>query len=105
MDKSKVYNIKEAVKTGKESVVSRVVMKSNNGNISLFAFDKGEGLSKHSAPFDAMVLVLEGSVMITIGENENRLNEGEAILMPADIPHELTALTPFKMMLTMIKGE
>jgi len=87
------------------SVVSKSLLAKKSGNITLFAFDKGEGLSEHTAPFDAVAHILEGKVKITISGNIFELKEGEMIIMPANEPHALLALAPFKMLLTMIKSE
>lgn len=84
-------------------IVSKNVLKRPTGNISLFAFDKGEGLSEHTAPFDAMVQVIEGKARIIIGGNPHDLVAGETIIMPANITHALQATERFKMVLTMIK--
>ncbi len=85
-------------------IVSKNVLKFPTGNISLFAFDKGESLSTHTAPFDATVQVLEGSARIVIGNEPYELSAGETIIMPAGIPHSVEAKERFKMLLTMIKG-
>ena len=87
------------------SVVSKSLLAKKSGNITLFAFDKGEGLSEHTAPFDAFVHILEGKAKITISGQIFELNEGEMIVMPANSPHALSAIVPFKMLLTMIKSE
>lgn len=84
-------------------IVSKNVLKRSTGNISLFAFDKGEGLSEHTAPFDAMVQVVEGKARIIIGGTPHDLEAGETIIMPANISHALQATERFKMVLTMIK--
>ena len=84
-------------------IVSKNVLKRANGNISLFAFDKGEGLSTHTAPFDAMVQVLEGKARIVIDGTPYDLEAGESIIMPANLPHSVEATERFKMLLTMIK--
>jgi quercetin dioxygenase-like cupin family protein len=86
------------------SVVSRTLTKKETGTVTVFAFDKGEGLSEHTAPFDAMVQVLEGSVDITIAGKAHRVNTGEFIIMPANEPHGLKAPERFKMLLTMIRS-
>lgn len=85
------------------SVVSRTIIKEATGTITLFAFDAGEGLSEHSTPHDAVVEVLDGTVEITIGGEPHRVTVGEGLLLPAGIPHALSAVTPFKMLLTMIR--
>jgi len=84
------------------AVVSRTIVIRKNGTITLFAFDAGEGLSEHTAPFDAVVQVLEGKVEITISDERFQLGQGQMIIMPANQPHALNALTKFKMILTMI---
>ncbi len=86
------------------SVVSRILLKNTAGTITLFAFDAGQGLSEHTAPFDAVVQVLDGEVMLTIGGRDMPAVAGETVLMPANVPHALHATRPFKMLLTMIRG-
>jgi quercetin dioxygenase-like cupin family protein len=86
------------------SVVSKALIKKKTGTVTLFSFDQGEGLSEHTAPFDALVHVLDGQVEITISGKPVTLNQGEMIIMPADEPHALKAVEKFKMMLTMIKS-
>lgn len=85
------------------SVVSRQLVKGRAGNVTLFAFDEGEGLSEHSAPFDALVHVIDGEAEITIAGEVFNLKTGELIIMPANRPHALKAVKRFKMMLAMIK--
>lgn len=85
------------------SVVSRTVLDKGTGTITLFAFDKGEGLSEHTAPFDAVVYVTEGKAAVVIDGKENVVEAGEIIIMPADKPHSLRADERFKMMLVMIR--
>jgi quercetin dioxygenase-like cupin family protein len=85
------------------SVVSRQITKEEAGNITLFAFDQGQELSEHTAPFDALVHVLEGEVEVRISGEPFHLTTGDAIIMPANEPHALTAMTKFKMLLTMIR--
>jgi quercetin dioxygenase-like cupin family protein len=86
------------------AVVSRQVIAKPTGTVTLFAFDKDEGLSEHTAPFDALVQVLEGEVEITISKRPHRLKAGEAVIMPATEPHALKAIERFKMLLVMIKS-
>jgi quercetin dioxygenase-like cupin family protein len=86
------------------AVVSREVISKPQGTVSIFAFDKGEGLSEHTAPFDALVYALGGTVRVTLGGVEHEVSEGEIIVMPANVPHALSALTPFKMMLVMVRA-
>jgi len=86
------------------SVVSREILKSEAGTITVFAFDRDQGLSEHTAPFDAMVQILEGEACITIGGEMIEVACGETIIMPANVPHALQADVRFKMLLVMIKG-
>ncbi len=87
-----------------QSIVSKPVVKSPGGNISLFAFDMGQELSEHTAPFDALVQVIEGKAEIRINQDVHLLNAGECIIMPASEPHAVKAVQRFKMLLTMIKN-
>ena len=86
------------------SVVSREILKKASGSITLFAFDEGEGLSEHTAPFDATLHILEGEAEIKLSGKSNNLKMGEMIIMPAGEPHSVKALGKFKMLLTMIKS-
>ena len=86
------------------AVVSREVISKPQGTVSIFAFDEGEGLSEHTAPFDALVHALEGRVEVTIGGEPHEVAEGQMIIMPANVPHALKALTPFKMMLVLVRA-
>lgn len=86
------------------SVVSRTLVKGEKGNVTLFAFDEGQGLSEHTAPFDALAQILEGEAEITISGKPLRARTGEVVLMPANQPHALRAVTRFKMLLTMIRS-
>lgn len=87
----------------KDSVVSRALIDKKVGTVTIFAFDEGQGLSEHTAPYDAMVQVLEGEVEITISGRPIHLKEGEMVIMPANEPHALKALKKYKMLLTMIR--
>ncbi|MDP6775634.1 MAG: cupin domain-containing protein [Candidatus Latescibacteria bacterium] len=86
------------------TVVSRTLLSKKTGTVTLFAFDEGEGLSEHTAPFDAMVCVLDGEVDISISGTPHRLKTGDVIVMPADEPHALQAVSRFKMLLVMIRS-
>lgn len=86
------------------AVVSREIVRGKTGTVTVFAFDKGQGLSEHTAPFDALVHVLEGTAEITIEGELSKVGRGEMIIMPAGRPHALFAGEPFKMMLVMIKS-
>jgi quercetin dioxygenase-like cupin family protein len=86
------------------SVVSKTLIDKQTGTVTLFAFDEGQALSEHTAPFDAMVCVLDGQAYISIAGNPLRVKEGEMLIMPANVPHALKAEEKFKMMLTMIRS-
>jgi quercetin dioxygenase-like cupin family protein len=101
--KSEVLQIADLVAYNEGSVVSRQITKAEAGNVTLFAFDKDQELSEHTAPFDALVHVLDGEAEIKISGRPYHLKAGDAIIMPADEPHAVKALTRFKMLLTMIR--
>jgi quercetin dioxygenase-like cupin family protein len=101
--KSEVLNMAELVEYNNGAVVSRQITKADGGNVTLFAFDKDQELSEHTAPFDALVHVLDGETEISISGKPFQLKTGDAIIMPADEPHAVKALTRFKMLLTMIR--
>ncbi len=101
---SEVYKLKEMIDYSDGATVSKIITRKDKGNLTLFAFDKGQNLSEHSAPFDAIVQVLEGSGKIIINKKEHTVNEGQLIIMPANIPHALEAEERFKMLLIMIKA-
>jgi quercetin dioxygenase-like cupin family protein len=98
------FEIASLVDYQKHSVVSKQLLTKKAGTLTLFAFDKEEGLSEHTAPYDASVLILEGNAAITIGGKLHKLSKGEMIIMPANIPHALHAAQPFKMLLIMIRS-
>ncbi len=100
--KGKVLKTADLIEYQDGSVVSREIIRKDTGTVTIFAFDKGEGLSEHTAPFDAMVQIIDGKAEITISGNKNVLEAGEMIIMPANEPHALTALEKYKMVLTMI---
>ncbi len=87
------------------SIVSRTIAKARGGSITLFAFDAGQELSEHTAPFDAFVQVLDGAVELTIGGERVVARPGETVRMPAGVPHAIRALEPFKMLLSMVREE
>jgi quercetin dioxygenase-like cupin family protein len=101
--KSEILRMADLVTYNDGAVVSRQVTKADAGNVTLFAFDKDQELSEHAAPFDALVHVLDGEVEIKISGKPFHLKSGDAIIMPADEPHAVKALTRFKMLLTMIR--
>jgi quercetin dioxygenase-like cupin family protein len=102
--KSEILHMAELVSYQDGSVVSRQITKADAGNVTLFAFDKDQELSEHTAPFDALVHVLDGEVEIKVSGKAFHLKIGEAIIMPANEPHAVRALTRFKMVLTMIRN-
>ena len=104
-EKGKKFSFNESISYAGKAVVSKHVLKKETGNISLFAFDKGEELSEHTAPFDAVVFIVDGKADIIIDGHSNILDAGETIVMPANIPHALKAVEQFKMVLTMIKSK
>ncbi len=104
IDKGKAFNVRELIDYAADSVVSKTLIDTTAGTVTLFAFDKSQGLSEHTAPFDAMVQIIEGETAITIGGNTTNVSEGQMIVMPATVPHALRAIAPFKMLLTMIRA-
>jgi quercetin dioxygenase-like cupin family protein len=103
-EKGKAFSFNDSVDYSEGGIVSKTVLKKETGNISLFSFDKGEALSEHTAPFDAMIQVVDGKGEIIIGGKSNFLETGQTIIMPANIPHAVKAVEKFKMVLTMIKS-
>ncbi|HIW22112.1 MAG TPA: cupin domain-containing protein [Candidatus Dorea intestinavium] len=103
VDHAKVMELKNIVGYEKGKIASLTLASNDNVGITLFAFDEGEGVSTHAAPGDAMVVVLDGEAQITIDGNAVIAKEGETVVMPAHIPHAVKAVTPFKMMLTVVK--
>lgn len=101
--KSQILHLAEMVNYQEGSVVSRQITKAEAGNVTLFAFDTGQGLSEHTAPFDALVHILEGEAEVVISGVPSYLKAGDAIIMPANEPHALKAVRRFKMLLTMIR--
>ena len=103
--KSKALETQSLIDYQKDSVVSKEIIKKELGTVTVFAFDKGQGLSEHSAPFDAMVQIIDGEAEITISGVKHTVKAGEMMIMPADEPHALQAVNcPYKMILTMIKS-
>jgi quercetin dioxygenase-like cupin family protein len=101
---SQVAKVAELVAYQAGSVVSREILKRPSGNVTVFAFDEGEGLSEHTAPFDALVQVVEGEAEITVAGKPHRVAAGECLLMPAGQPHALKAPERFKMVLTLLRS-
>jgi quercetin dioxygenase-like cupin family protein len=103
-EKSTIYPLIDSIDYVKGGVASKQVLKKDTGNITLFSFDAGEGLSEHTAPFDALVHVIEGEVEISIAQKKFSLVRNDIIILPANIPHAVQAVQKFKMILTMIKS-
>lgn len=97
------FQLDAAIDYQSAAVVSKTLINRPSGNITLFAFDEGQGLSEHTAPFDAVVQIMDGEAEITISEESHFLSSGESIILPAGIPHSLKAVKRFKMLLTLIK--
>lgn len=101
--KGKVLTLKELVQYQDGTVASRMVINRKAGSITLFSFDENEGLSEHTAPFDATVTILEGECEVWVAGQTYQMKEGETIIFPANVPHALSGITKFKMMLIMIR--
>ncbi len=97
-------NLSDLIDYQEGAVVSRTLIDKKAGTLTLFAFDAGEGLSEHTAPYDAMVFLVDGEAEISIAGKVNRVKKGEVIIMPANKPHALTAVSKFKMLLIMIRA-
>jgi quercetin dioxygenase-like cupin family protein len=103
-EKSKVFDCNKSIEYSDGGIVSKTVLKKQTGNISLFSFDKGEALSEHTSPFDAVIMVVDGRGEVIIGGESFFLETGQSIIMPANITHAVKAVDKFKMVLTMIKS-
>jgi len=103
-EKSKIFTFSESIEYSDGGIVSKTVLKKQTGNISLFSFAQGEALSEHTAPFDAMITVVDGKGEVIIGGKSFILESGQNIIMPANITHAVNAVEKFKMVLTMIKS-
>ena len=103
--KGTAFHLESFVDYADGSVVSKTLLKKDTGNLTLFAFDAGQGLSEHTAPFDAVVHILDGKARITIGGEPQTVACGEMLIMPANISHALHAEEKFKMLLVMIRGD
>ena len=102
--KGKSITLSDHVKYSDGSIVSKTLINKETGTLTLFAFDAGQALSEHTAPFDAVVEVIDGQAEITIGGKTVTVQKGQIVIMPADIPHALDAKEKFKMLLTMIRS-
>ena len=103
--KGEAFDLSKSIEYAGGSVVSKTLLKKNTGNITLFSFDSGQGLSEHMSPFDAVVLILEGNARIIIGGVPKTVAAGQMMVMPANVSHALHAEEPFKMLLVMIRGK
>lgn len=101
---SEVNRLTDLVDYQQDSVVSRTIIKGKTGTVTAFAFDEGQGLSEHTAPYDALVHVIDGRAKITVSGETLELGQGEAVILPANEPHALEAAQRFKMVLTMIRS-
>ena len=101
----KTLDLMDLVEYAPGSIVSRTIVENNAGTLTLFAFDAGQGLSEHSAPFDAVVQILDGEAELTIGGRSVHAVAGQLVIMPADVPHAVTARQRFKMLLTMLRAK
>lgn len=101
---SRPVSLAESIKYSDNAVVSKTIIKKPTGTVTLFSFDKGEELSEHTAPFDALVQIIDGEAEIVTGGKLNRVISGQTILLPSNIPHSLKAVEKFKMILTMIRS-
>ncbi len=102
--KAQVFELASHVSYNDDAVVSKTLVNRKTGTLTLFAFDAGQGLSEHTAPFDALVQILDGRAKVTVGGEEFDAETGQLVIMPADVPHSLTADERFKMLLTMIRA-
>jgi len=102
--RGKVFDISALLDYQVDAVVSKEIIKKDTGTVTLFAFDKGQGLSEHTAPFDALVYIVDGSAEIIISGKSHVVKRGEMIIMPAHKPHALKAIKRFKILLVMIKS-
>jgi quercetin dioxygenase-like cupin family protein len=100
----KSINLVQAIEYQKDAVVSRTLLDKKSGTVTLFAFDAGQGLSEHTAPFDALAQIIQGEAEVTISGGASTVKQGEMVVMPAGKPHALRAIKRFKMLLVMIKS-
>jgi len=103
--KGEAFRLLDHIDYSDGSVVSKTLLSKDTGNITLFSFDSGQGLTEHTSPFDAVVQILDGCAEIMIGGHRQIVHAGEMLIMPADIPHALRAQEKFKMLLVMIRGK
>jgi quercetin dioxygenase-like cupin family protein len=99
----KVLTLRDAIEYAEGSVVSKTLLDKKNGTLTLFAFDVGQGLSEHTSPYDATVMILDGEATLTVGGRTLKAAAGQLTVMPAGVPHDVRARTRFKMLLIMIR--
>lgn len=104
MSKTEAINLKDHIQYSTNSIVSKTIIDKKVSTLTLFAFDAGQGLSEHTAPFDAVVQILDGVAEISIGGEALKVSSGQMVIMPANVPHALNATQRFKMLLTMIRS-
>lgn len=102
---AEIHDLTGTVEVAPDAIVSRTLARSAGGNVTAFAFDRGQALAEHSAPFDALVHLLEGALVVTIAGEDHPLEPGQVVIMPADVPHAVRAPLPAKWVLVMLKGE
>ena len=102
--RGKIFSLKDLVEYQDGTVASRMIVNNKSGSITLFSFDENEGLSEHTAPYDAVVTILDGKCEVWVSGETFSMKDGDTIIFPANAPHALSAVTKFKMSLTMIKG-
>lgn len=103
LEPHKAAGLRDLVQRAEGAIVSRILLKTSQGSVTLFSFDGGQSLSEHTNSYEALVQVLEGSVELTIGGKPLTVKNGEAAVLPSDVPHAVRALEPLKMLLTMIR--
>ena len=103
--KARAIDLKSHIEYSSGSVVSKTIVEKKTGSLTPFSFDKGQGLSEHTSPYDAVVQILEGAAELVIGGQPISAAEGQLVIMPAQVPHSVRAVAPFKMMLIMIRSE
>lgn len=104
LDPAEALNLGSLIVPSPRGIASRVLAKASGGNVTLFAFDGGQGLTEHATPFDALVMVLEGSMLLVVGGKRVEAASGTLVLLPANVPHTVEARSPSRMMLIMLKG-
>ncbi|MDR3245961.1 MAG: cupin domain-containing protein [Prevotellaceae bacterium] len=103
-EKSVKFGLAASIEYAQKGIISRPIVRNDAGNVTVLSFDKGQALSEHTAPFDEIIQVVEGEANVIINGKENILTTGEAVILPANIPHALQAVKKFKMILITIKG-